>query len=85
MGVVAVSYCVADLEQQADRLAIRIGQSLRIVAKLLPPIGTGAPGDALQYDPDPVFAGDAGVVLEVATQDRDPGLVLEQVEGREVR
>src|SRR5262249_28683080 len=76
---------IAQLTHQVDGLAVGSCKCSRRVAKLITPVGAGAPGRALQDEARAVRCRNARIAGEIGTQRRRALLVLHQMECREVR
>src|SRR3546814_6371244 len=72
------------VDEQRDRLAIRLGHVAFAVAEPGAPVGGGAPGRAFQDEAAVAVAGNRGMAAVIAAQCRLAGLILQQVKGREV-
>ena len=76
--------CAAPASGRSTRRLASASAAARI-AELVAPVGTRPPGRALQDEARAVGPGDLGVAGEVAAQGRGAGLVLQEVEGGEMR
>src|SRR5262249_47193853 len=70
---------------QVDGLGVGGRQCRRRVAKLVTPVGAGAPGRALQDEARAARCRDARIAGEIGTQRPRALLILQQMERREVR